>query len=211
MRCYPRSLFITASLLVLLPLAAWSEEPGIEEPKTDQVVEELHDALLGTMKQAEELGYRGRYQKLEPALTVAFDLHFMAEKSVGRHWKKLDEADRERWVALFGRVTVANYAGRFEGFSGQSFETIETVPAAHETWLVRTKLVNPEDEDVQLNYRLRENGKGWRIIDVYLNGTVSELALRRSEYSAILKREGFDKLLSVVEEKIGEFESGAES
>ena len=70
-----------------------------------------------------------------------------------------------------------------------------------------TKIVVPDDEDVHLNYRLRQVDGEWRIIDIYLNGTISELALRRSEYSSVLKREGFEKLLTTLNDKVDELKS----
>ena len=89
-----------------------------------QIVEELHVALLDCMRQAKQLGYQGRFDHLKPAIQEAFDQAFMAEKSIGLKWKKLGEEDRERWVASFSRLTVANYAGRFKGYSGEVFETL---------------------------------------------------------------------------------------
>ena len=190
---------LAAAGVFLLPAAtraaALSASPG-------EVVEELHGHLLDTMKHAETLGYGGRVQNLSVILPKSFDLGFMAQKCVGRYWAKLDDADQVRWVDTFTRLTAANYAGRFVGFSGQHFETLGEEPAAHDTVLVRTRLVNPGDEDVELHYRLLETDEGWRIIDVYLNGTVSELALRRSEYGSALKRDGFEKLVSNVNSKI---------
>ncbi len=76
--------------------------------------------------------------------------------------------------------------------------------------MVRTLLVRPGDEDVQLNYRLRDVDGEWRIIDIFLNGTISELALRRSEYSSVLKREGFEKLLSSLTSKIDSLSKGSQ-
>jgi phospholipid transport system substrate-binding protein len=172
------------------------------------VVESLHDILLTCMKDAEQLGYHGRYQMLEPVLNRSFDLDFMARKSVGRHWKNLDEANQQRWLQTFERLTTANYAGRFDGYSGQSFETLGEEPAAHETVVVRTKLVLPDDDDVQLNYRLHQNGESWQIVDVYLNGTVSELALRRSEYASVLKRGDFDTLVAQVDQRVADLAQG---
>ena len=84
---------------------------------------------------------------------------------------------------------------------GQRFETLGEEEAAHNTRVVRTKLVLPDDDDVQLNYRLRQTDAGWQIVDVYLNGTVSELALRRSEYSSVLKRDGFETLVASLDRK----------
>jgi phospholipid transport system substrate-binding protein len=184
-------------------------QPGATETTVATAqVERLHAALIGVMQTADALGYDGRFDELTPVVTETFDLPFMASKSVGRHWKSLDDADKERWNEVFVRLITANYAGRFDAFSGEHFETLGEEEAINNTRVVLTRLVIPSDEDVQLNYRLREVNGQWRIIDIYLNGTVSELALRRSEYSAVLKREGFEELLSTLSEKVDELGRG---
>ena len=64
---------------------------------------------------------------------------------------------------------------------------------------------------MQLDYRMRPNGEGeWRIVDVYLSGTVSELALRRSDYSGVLRSDGFEALRTAVETKIAAAEAGTD-
>jgi len=192
------------SITAMLAIAAGAETL----PDQVVVVEKLHAALLGMMKNAEELGYEGRFEKVSGVLPDTFDLEFMASKVVGRRWKKLDEAQQKRWVDTFGRLTAANYAGRFNQYSDESFETLGKEAAAHDTVLVLTKIHIPDREDVQLNYRLLETPKGWRIIDIYLNGTVSEVAMRRSDYGSVLKNDGFEKLCSVVDERIAKLEAG---
>jgi phospholipid transport system substrate-binding protein len=174
------------------------------EDAAPRVVERLHDTLLGVMRDATTLGYSGRYDRLWPVIHALFDLPFMAEKSVGRHWKAAGEANQRALVETFSRFTVANFAGRFDGFSGQSFRTLGVEPSTHGTVLVRTRLDEPGDEGVALDYRLRPVEGDWRIVDIYLNGTVSELALRRSEYSALIQREGFQALLAKLDERIQE-------
>lgn len=193
-------------VMLLLPATVQAETPEPSGPV--QVVENLHDHLLEVMKEADTLGYEGRYQHLESVLDQSLDLVFMAQKSVGRHWKDLDKEQQRKLLDTFRRFTIANYAGRFDGWSGQSFETLGQEDSTHGTVIVRTQLVDPEGEDVHLNYRLRESDGTWRIIDVYLNGTVSELALRRSENSSLISRDGFDALLRALEGRISELAQG---
>jgi phospholipid transport system substrate-binding protein len=166
------------------------------------IVETLHVALLDVMKGADELGYQGRCDRLSPVLQNLYDIPFMAQKSVGRYWKTTSEEEREHLLETFAQFMAANYAGNFDGYSGQTFETLGEEQSTHGTMLVRTRLVEPDGEATQLNYRLRPVDGEWRIIDVYLNGTVSELALRRSEYSSLIQREGFDSLLVALNQKI---------
>jgi phospholipid transport system substrate-binding protein len=145
-------------------------------------VDELHAALLDVMKNA-------------------VDTVFMARKAVGRHWKSASDEEKRRYLDAFQRFMVANYAGQFDGYSGQRFQTTGEESARMDTVIVRTVLLNPDDEDVELNYRMRQVSDQWKIIDVYMNGTVSELALRRSEFSSIVKREDFDALIAAIDEK----------
>ena len=73
---------------------------------------------------------------------------------------------------------------------------------------MRTRLLRSDGDPVRLDYRMRKGAPGWRISDVFLSGTVSELALRRSEYGALMRREGFDALLAAVRKKIAAAEAG---
>jgi phospholipid transport system substrate-binding protein len=207
MKCLLRGWLGVVAALVLLvqPHAARSSVTP------SQVVDGLHAVLLDVMRDADKLGYEGRAAKLAPAIPEYYDVAFMAEKSVGRHWKTASPGDRERFHAAFLRFMVANYAGQFDGYSGQSFETVSEEPAPMDTVLVRSRLVNPKKENVQLNYRMHQVGGQWKIIDVYLDGTVSELALRRSEFSGIVKREDFDALIAAIDARIEALASGAES
>jgi phospholipid transport system substrate-binding protein len=191
-----------ATVCLAAPVRAEATAPPSAPVK---VVEKLHAALLGVMKEAEALGYAGRSKRLAPVLSETYDTPFMAEKSVGRHWRQATPADQTVLVETFGRFMISNYAGRFDGYSGQSFSTLGEEPSTQGTVLVRTHLVEPDGEGVSLDYRLREVNGSWRIIDVYLNGTVSELALRRSEYASLIKREGWNAVIVALDQRIQAF------
>jgi len=180
---------------------------GTESPES--LVNGLHESLSDVMQNAKTLGYKGRYAKLEPVLEASFDLDFMGTKALGRHWKDLSTDQHREWLEAFHRFTIANYAARFNDYSGQTFKIVGQEDASHETIVVRTEIFAPErDEDMtRLNYRLRETPGGWRVIDVYLNGSVSELALRRAEFSTAFGRDGFEKVLASLESKIVDLSS----
>ncbi|MGI9590292.1 MAG: ABC transporter substrate-binding protein [Myxococcota bacterium] len=167
-----------------------------------QVIDALHVDLLEVMKAADELGYSGREEKLATVVPQHFDVDFMARKSLGRYWAQSDEVGRARYLETFERFMVANYAGRFDGWSGQSFVIEGEEPAGRGTVLVQSRLINPADDDVELKYRLRPVNETWKVIDVFLDGTVSELALRYSEFVGIVKREDLDALITAIDERI---------
>jgi phospholipid transport system substrate-binding protein len=125
----------------------------------------------------------------------------MAAKVLGRHWRSLAPADQKRWAAAFSALTVRTYAEQFDQNTGLVFEIGAVQAAPGGTALVRTKLKRANDDPVAIDYRMRPGANGWRIMDIFLNGTVSELALRRSEYSAVLERDGFEKLVVTLQNR----------
>lgn len=197
-----------AALWVVTSLLGASAAVAVESTAPVQVVEKVHAGMIEVMQSAATTPFEGRAERLTPVLEQAFDIDFMARKSLGRSFDGLSADDQKRWIDAFRRFFVANYAGRFTGYSGQKFETLGEEPAAQDTVLVRTRLIDPGGENVDLAYRMRESGGTWRIIDVYLKGTVSELALRRSDFTAILDRQGFPALLASIDAKVADLRAG---
>jgi len=196
------------ALLAALALGTPSPSGSAETPPATAVIVKLDAALEDALQHAQALGYQGRFDKIAPAVAQAFDVDFMAEKVIGKYWKPLSDADRARWVALFREFTVANYAGNFDKYSGQRFEIHGQEPDQNDTTVVHATLLDPTGDNVDLNYRLHDTPAGPRIIDVYLKGTVSELALRRSDYTSVLERDGVDALLATVRTKIADLAAG---
>jgi phospholipid transport system substrate-binding protein len=104
---------------------------------------------------------------------------------------------------VFRAMTLRTYATRFDGYDNERFETLGEEPSVAGTVIVRTVL-HTSDEDVHLDYRLRKMPAGYKVIDVYLSGTVSELALRRAEYTSVFERDGFDALVDALERKVAD-------
>ena len=124
--------------------------------------------------------------------------------ALGSTWKELAEQERTEFVDLSRRYSASKYAYNFNGYGGERFETRSYAPAARGTLVVKTTLVQPKDDDVQFDYRLRNAGGHWRIIDIQLDAKISELAYRRAQYRSLIRREGFPHLVESLEEKIDE-------
>lgn len=202
-----RAIGSTLAACGLLVAASARSDPGTspDPAAATAIVEELHATMIGVMKEAQKLGYEGRLAKLEPAIAARYDFAFMAEKSVGLAWKDFDDASRAKLVDAMERLAGATYASRMDGFAGERFETLGSQPAAQSTIVVRTQIVEGAGTKHLLDYRLRSNAEGApKIVDVFFDGTVSELAMRRSEYSALLKKGGLPALLDALEKKIAE-------
>lgn len=174
------------------------------EPTPSEIVERLNVALIEVMQGAETLGFQGRYQRLAPVLSAAFDFPWMARISVGRHWRALDEVTRGRFVEAFGKLSIATYAARFDGYGGERFEVLGEAPGRRETVLVRNHLVRNDGETVAIDYLLKAREEHWRVVDVFLDGKYSELALKRSEYSSVIKNHGMAALIQSLDDKAAE-------
>jgi phospholipid transport system substrate-binding protein len=171
-------------------------------------VEKLNTAMQQTLAKAESLGYAGRYDALKPVLAETFDLDLMAEKSIGKHWAPLSDADKARWRETFADFMTATYASNLDHAGGQTLSITGEEDGAHGTMMVRTRIDEPGKESVELAYRLQETGGTWRIVDVFYRGTVSELALRRSDYAAALEKNGLDALIATLRAKIADLAAG---
>lgn len=199
---------------VLLVLAVvWLGAPArAEQTPAQAVVATLYDELLAVMKAADALGYAGRRDRLDPVIVEVYDLPTIARGSIGRAWKTLAPGQRKRLIAAMRRLTVATYAARFDGYAGESFRILSETPGPRGTVLVATEIVKSTGEPVRLNYLLRPTKtRGWQIVDVYLKGVYSELALKRAEYGAVIKREGFDGLVAAIERKADAFAAEAQA
>jgi len=185
--------------ILAMPVLVTSRPVGADTPT--QVVENLHATLLTVMKEAKELEYAGRYDRLSPVVTAAFDLPFIARIVVGRYWRSFNDEEKANFVETFSRLSIATYAGRFDGYSGERFKMVSSKESRHGRIIVRSILIKPEGDEIKLDYILHKSGNKWHIINVVANG-VSDLSLKRSDYTTFLKKKGLKSLIDKLNEKI---------
>jgi phospholipid transport system substrate-binding protein len=163
-------------------------------------VQGLYDVLLSTMKNGRTLGQGGRFMQLEPVIRRSFDIASMARLAVGPSWASLAEAQRQQVTESFGRYISAIYADRFDSYAGQKLEVTgeQTAPSGV---MVKSQIVKANGEPVKVDYMMRRSGDSWLISDIYLDGAISEVATRRSEFAAILKKDGIDGLIAALNRK----------
>jgi len=169
-----------------------------------QIVEKFQAELIEAMKSGKQLGYAGRYEKLFAAVSNSHDLTKIARIVVGKEWEKLSETQQQQLVDVFSKFSVASYAHNFKDYAGESFVFDSEEETTRGGVVIHTHLTVPDEKDVKFDYMLKEKGNSWRIINIIANG-VSDLALKRSEYTNILQREGFDALIAKINEKIDNY------
>jgi phospholipid transport system substrate-binding protein len=164
-------------------------------------VRTFYDALLDAMRRAKALGVHGRYDALAPVIRATFDLAAMTRISVGPRWNSIPPEQQTALIDGFTRMTIATYASRFDGYSGERFEVDPAVETRKTGSVVHTRLVQSNGEPIAINYLMRRSAAGWKVVDVYLTGAISELATRRSEFGAIFDAGGPTKLIDSLKQQ----------
>ena len=159
-------------------------------------VQALNDGLLGLMKAGKPTGIKGRVAAIAPVVDRVYDLPLMTRLAVGSAWTTIGAADQTALIAAFRRMTISQYASNFDGFSGQSFTIAPKVDVRGTDRLVRTTLNSRGAAPIAIAYRLRSNNGSWRIIDVFYRDSISQLATRRADFSAILASGGAKALVA---------------
>lgn len=179
------------------------------EKSATSVVDSLHASLIEMMKDADALGYDGRAKHIEPVVLKSFNLPMIAVMAAGeKNWKTFSKAQKKQLVETLENLSVATYAARFSGYSGESFRTLSEKPGDQGTVYVSTELTQGDGGTIPLKYLLHPGKKGWRIVDVVFMNVFSELAMRRSEYGAIFNKDGFDGLIAALKQKTADYAAG---
>jgi phospholipid transport system substrate-binding protein len=191
-----RWIAVTIALLCLGSIPS----PAAAESAAARRIEAYYQQLMPTLRAAGQLSVRDRDRRFTPAITSAFDIGTMTRLATGPAWSKFSGAQQAAVREAFARFLVAEYAHQVTDYSGESFVVDpQTSPEARGGGeIVKTKLLQPGGRTVQINYLVRSG----RIIDVYLNGTISDLATRRDEFASILAGGGgADALVKTLRER----------
>lgn len=181
-----------------LPATAQKADPAAA------AVGKFYAALLDSMKNAKALGVKGRYDKLSPVVQSTFDVPAMTKGAVGVSWDKIPADQQAQMTDAMARMMTATYASRFDDFTGEKLEVIGVAAQGADT-LVKTQIVQSNGKVVPINYLMR----GGKVVDIHLDGTISELAGRRAEFGAILKSGGANALIASLNAKSQKLMAGS--
>src|SRR5246127_2273315 len=176
--CSPRREKIVGLSLALSLFAASAAALAVN-PQDN--VRGFYDTLLSTMRYGPTLGQSGRYARLAPVVDRLFDVPAMTQLAVGPTWATLSPAQQQQLIDAFRHYIAATYADRFDSYSGQQLQVTGERPYNGNV-IVQTKIVKSDGDTTDLDYLMRSNQGSWQISDVYLDGTISQVAIQRSEF-----------------------------
>ncbi|MFD2235716.1 ABC transporter substrate-binding protein [Phaeospirillum tilakii] len=194
---------MTSRLLAALGLAfvliAGLSAPARAAGEAEAVISTFNDHLLETMKAGSKLNFKGRVDKLRPAVVATYDMAAMTRATLGVAATKLSPDEAGRLAEAYTRFSVANYAAQFDSWNGERFEVEAARPSTQGAVVVPTRIVPKDGEPIAIDYLLREEQGRWRVVDVFFQGTVSQVAMRRSEFLSIYRAKGLDGLIDTLD------------
>jgi len=145
---------------------------------------------------------RSRRGEILNIVNKYFDFNEMAKRALGRPWKDQPPAKQQEFVKLFQNLLFNTYVDRVEGYTSSNEKIVYQNQQVEGSYaIVRTMVMNYQNTNVSVDYRLNlENGQ-WKVYDVVIEG-ISLVNNYRSQFSSILSRNSFDQLLQMLREKV---------
>lgn len=187
-------------LAACLSRMAWADSAADARKPVDR----LNSTLVEAMKGGKALGYTGRYKRLEPVVKDTFEFEAVSLIALGAHWKKLDQAQKLAFMDKLTDLSIATYAAQFKEFGGESFQFESSQEIKNGRQVLRYNLVAPKEKPIKFEYYVGQFNGVWHIINIVVDG-ISDLALKKAQYTSVIDREGFDALLIKLTQKIADY------
>ena len=192
-----------AAMLVTLGARAQPADPSLEQPLRD-----LYAALESAMRAGRATPFSERFNNLAPVVDRVFDLETVLQVSVGLRWDSLALGAQTRLLNVFRRFTVATYVANFDKYDGEKFVVMPGTRDSGSDRIVGTEIVSGADRN-RLDYVMRDANGTWRAVDVLLDGSISRVAVQRSDFRKLLANGNADALIASLSRKISDLSDGA--
>jgi len=183
------SFFLKKSKRIILFLFFFSFSVKSEELSI-QAVNKLQEILLEITEKKETISF----DKTTQSITKFYDTRKMIRMIIGDKWKKISESKKDEVTLLFGKYIAQNYIKQFSKFNSIQFNSKGTKKIGEKYLLVKSVLILNKKDKIKINYLLINN-KGWKIFDVLIDGTISEVSTKKSEFSKYLQDGNIDLLI----------------
>ena len=171
-------------------------------------VEQLHAGLTAIMKAGKPTPFRQRYEMIAPVVSRTFDLDTILRQVIGPRWASLSAEQQADLEDAFRRYTIASYVANFEGYSGERFELMPVIRTVGNDRVVETRIITGSGKTHALDYVMRQEAGGWKVIDVLVEGSISRVAAQRSEMRSLLADAGGTGLLVSLRQKTAQLSGG---
>lgn len=195
------SIFLLSSIVTLSAGEKPKNGPGT-------VVHILQSNLIDTMNLGPELFFHGRYERLGPIIQQTHHIPYIARLTIGRHWREINNQERKDFINRFGMYVISDYASKFKKSKGEYFKSVSEKELNRGRRLIVTDLCLDGGDTVRFNYILSQFEGNWKIINVIVKG-ISDLAMKRAEFTSIIEKDGFSALLIKLRENVEKIRQSA--
>jgi phospholipid transport system substrate-binding protein len=172
-------------------------------------LKQFYVVLLSVMKAGRGTPFQQRYQMLAPAVDTAFDLQGILRVSVGFYWSSLSPAQQQTLLGVFRAFTIANYVSNFHSYRGRVLYVSPTTRPVGSEQVVTTTITKPSRDPLRIDYVMRSESDGWKVVDVLLDGTISRVAVQRSDFSSLVSGGDASRLIASLKSKVSNLSDGA--
>jgi len=188
---------------------SWRTAHADVESGASAPIQRLDSALLAAMKAGQSTPFPQRYTALAPVIDQTFDLDAVLGASIGLGWPGMPSDQKAQLVAAFRRYTVASYAANFDNYTGQTFQIAPSVRSVgNGDVVVATKIVAADGSSNKLDYVMRNTASGWKAVDVLADGSISRVAVQRSDFRHLLNSGGAPALMAGLQRKVVSLSGG---
>lgn len=196
-----------AAFLLILPPAALAEATDVGGDAS-AFIEHLGRRVISLLANPKR-ATRKKIKTFRKIFSNALDMDLIARQVLGRHWRTATEAQRAKYTHLFSEYVVQIYAAQFSNYSGESFDVLKEQSSPGDDKVIKTRIIRDTGEITYVDFRVRKSDDRFRVVDVAIRG-VSLLVAKRSEFDAIIRRQGLNGLLDLLEERVAKSQASTD-
>eukprot|EP00435_Cladocopium_sp_Y103_P078661 s1_g2400.t1 len=201
-------LMLACTLILSQTFANQANAEEGDHTAAQQVVEKFSQTLVSSARTASKTSYKERFDVLLPVFRETFALHILARATVGRRtWGQWSESEQADYQEVLARFLTGTLVRRVKEDTEYKFSFMGIEPGPRNTLIARTLLEREAKDPIELDYRLSRIDGRWMISDIFAESAVSEIALRRAEFSGTIRSSGQPGLIVALEEKLSSFEN----
>jgi phospholipid transport system substrate-binding protein len=202
---------LKVSAAALAAAAAWRPASGqpVGDASPSAPIERLDSTLLASMKSGSAASFDARYRTMEPVVAQVFDLDAVLAASIGLSWATMPDTEKAQLASAFRRYTVSSYVSNFNSYNGQSFQILPSVrTVGNGEVVVQSRMLRTNDSPLKLDYVMRRGAAGWQAVDVLTDGSISRVAVQRSDFRQLLAAGGVPALAAGLSRKVANLSGG---
>ena len=154
-------------------------------------VNELHESLIKISKKTIN---GDNLELIDDVIKNSYDLEKMGKMIIGVDWKQMNTNTQKEFINVFKRFISVNYFRRFNKIDKLDFEH-QTVKVIGDKFKIASVILTADNEKLKIDYLLGFKNEKWKIFDVLLDGSISEVATKKSDFKKIIKEEGVSGLV----------------